>query len=258
MTSFFGELRRRNVVKVAAAYAIVAWLLIQVTATVFPILQIPGWATALVTMLVLLGFPVALLLSWAFELTPEGLKPTKSVPQTQSVTRATGQKLNYIVIVLLAVALIFVIVDSYFLGEPFSTDRDRSIAILPFENQSAAEENAEFIADGIHGELITQLFKIGALDKVISRTSVMDYRDTQLSLREIGPALGVANLLVGVVQQAGNRLRINVTLIDVATDGARWSELYDAELTAANIFEIQRDMATSIAAALQATPQLYS
>ena len=257
MTSFFGELKRRNVVKVAVAYAIVGWLLIEVTSTVFPVLQIPDWAIALVTMLLILGFPIALILSWAYEITPEGMKRSHEIQATESITHVTGRKIDFVIIGVLAIAVAFFAVERFVLVEeapssPASTVDRRSIAVIPFSYNSADEENAEFFSDGIHDNLLTQLTKISSL-KVISRTSVMEYRDTTKNMRQIGQELDVATILEGGVRRAGDVLQINVQLIDVETDEHLWAEVYDRELTAENTFAILREMASSIAEALQAT-----
>ena len=255
MASVWAELKRRNVVKVAVAYAVVGWLLIEVASTVFPIVQLPDWTVTFVTMLLILGFPVALILSWAYELTPEGMKRNHEVPASESITHVTGRKIDFAIIGSLVLALGFVVYN-YVLNAPATSpivEQDRpSVAALPFSNESAAEENAEFFANGIHDELLTQLAKISSL-KVISRTSVMEYRATTKNMREIGQELGVATLLEGRVQRAGDMVRINVQLIDAETDEHLWAEIYNRELTAENIFAIQGEMATSIAAALEAT-----
>ena len=270
MTSVWRELSRRNVFKVAVAYGIVAWLLVQIIVSVEAPLNLPDWTDTLIIILLAVGFVVALLLAWAYELTPEGVKKTKSVPLAESISRVTGRKLDFAIIGLLLLAVGFMFVDNYVLEEPAETPAaaavqepaapdqaaavaDRlSIAALPFENESAAEENAEFFANGIHDEVLIRLAKIGAL-KVMSRTSVMEYRETNKSMREIGEELGVATLLEGRVQRAGDMVRINVALIDAATDENIWAEIYNRELTAENIFAIQAEMAISIAAALEQT-----
>jgi len=256
MASVWGELKRRNVVKVAAAYAIVGWLLIEVAATVFPVFQLPEWTVVFVAMLLLLGFPVALILSWAYELTPDGMERTKSVPMSESITEVTGRKLDFVIIGILAIAVAFFAVERFVLVEEapiplVSADDRRSIAVLPFDNRSAQSED-EFFVGGIHDDILTQLAKIGAL-KVISRTSVMEYRDVSRNMREIGEQLGVATILEGGVQRAGDTIRINAQLIDAETDEHLWAEIYDRELTAENIFTIQSEIATSIADALEAT-----
>lgn len=250
------ELKRRNVVKVAVAYAIVGWLLVQVAATFFPVLQLPGWSVTFVAGLVILGFPLALVLSWAYELTPDGMEQTKAVPLAESITRVTGSKLNFLIIGVLLIAVVFFVVERFvsFETTPASslgTDDRRSIAVLPLDNLSPDPENA-FFADGIHEDLLTQLAKIGSL-KVVSRTSVLEYRDSPKNMRDIGRELGVATLLEGGVRRAGNSVRINVQLIDAETDDHLWAETYDRQLTAENIFAIQREMAMSIAGELQAS-----
>jgi TolB-like protein/Flp pilus assembly protein TadD len=261
MASVWEELKRRNVVKVAVAYAIVGWLVIEIAATTFPILQLPDWTVTFITMLIALGFPIAIILSWAFELTPDGMAPTKAVPLSESITPATGQKLNYAIIGLLVVALVYVVVDNYVLSDADDSeqavvaDDQPSIAVLPFDNRSAQEEDQYFV-DGMHDDILPQLARIGSL-RVISRTSVMAYRDTEMNMRDIGEELGVTTILEGGVQRAGDTGRINVQLIDTVTDEHLWAETYDRELTAENVFAIQSAMATSIADALQAalTPE---
>ena len=271
MSSFFTELKRRNVFKVGVAYAIVAWLLIQVASILMPTFQAPDWVMRVFSLVVILGFPLALIFAWAFELTPEGIKSSKSVQPGESIRASTGHKLNYIIIGLLSLAVIFMFIDNYVLDDvpsttevttsteipvaeeaiaPATPDR-KSIAVLPFANRSINAEDAFFV-DGIHDDILTQLAKIASL-KVISRTSVMGYRDTDKNLRTVGEELGVATILEGGVQRAGNMVRINMQLIDAETDEHLWSEIYDRELTAENIFAIQTEMATAIADALQAT-----
>ncbi len=256
MTSIWGELKRRNVVKVATAYAVAAWLLVQVAATVLPIFEAPDWILQIFTFFVILGFPLALILSWAYELTPDGMERANADQSPERTANVKGQRLNYIVIGIMAIGIVFLVVDNYVLAPPTTTsveaEEQRSIAVLPFSNDSAAEENAEFFANGIHDELLTQLAKISSL-KVISRTSVMEYRDSLKNMREIGEELGVATILEGGVQRSGNAVRINVQLIDAETDEHLWADSYDRELTAENVFAIQTEMATSIADTLQAT-----
>jgi len=282
---FFRELRRRNVFKVGAAYAIVSWLILQFAATTFPALHLPDWAFTLVTVLIFIGFPFSLLFAWAFELTPEGVKPTGKVAPGESITPQTGNKLNRIVIGLLALAVVVLLLRDYWrtpeappasraaqegaqvaeLATPVSAPASvpvptpaptspkmdhHSIAVLPFANRSRSEDDAFFV-DGVHDDLLTQLSKIHAL-RVISRTSVESYRGTGKPLRVIAAELGVGTVMEGSVQRAGERIRINVQLIDAATDEHLWAEIYDRELTVANIFDIQSEIATAIAKALQA------
>ncbi len=254
--SFIQELNRRNVFRVAAIYLVVSWVLIQIGDVMFPALLLPVWTTTMLVAFLLLGFPVAMIFAWAYEITPGGVLRTEDVPEGQSVTTDTAHKINRLIIVVIAIAVIVLLVRSFWIvPETLSTQApiqvtDQSIAVLPFKNQSASEENAEFFADGLHDELLTLLSKLGEL-KVISRTSV-ERLDPDLSIPEIGALLGVATVLEGQVQRAGNRLRINVQLIDTVAEGHIWANTYDRELTAENIFDVQSDIARTIAGALHA------
>jgi len=256
MPPFLEELKRRNVVRVGLAYLVVAWLVLQMGEVIFELLEVPSWAGKLLIAFLLLGLPIALFFAWAFELTPEGIKREKDVDRSESITGATGRKLDYTIIAVLVVAVGFLVVHNYVLDsdKPVAAPLEgasKSIAVLPFENRSA-EADTQYFADGIHDDLLTQLARIGDL-KVISRTSVLEYRDTQKNMRQIGAELGVATLLEGAVQRAGNRVRINAQLIDAATDDHLWAETFDKELTPDNIFDIQTDIAAAIAEALAAT-----
>ena len=264
MGNFFSELKRRNVYRVAAAYAIVGWLLLEIASVVMPTFEAPEWVMKVVTFAIILGFPLALVFAWAYEITPEGLRREKEVERSQSVMRSTGRKLDFIIIGLLGVAVIFLVLENYVWIDDESvadlsdtiavTDSGnrKSIAVLPFTNRSADEENAEFFSSGIHDDLLTLLSNVREL-KVISRTSVEKYKDTSKTIREIARDLNVANIVEGGVQRAGDRVRINVQLIDANTDEHLWAQSYDRELTAGNIFDIQSEIAGTIADALQAT-----
>ena len=268
MTSVWGELKRRNVVRVAIAYAIVSWLILQIADVLMPLLSLPEWVGGFVFLLLVIGFLLALILSWAYELTPEGLKKEKEVDRSQSITHITGRKFDYLIIAVLILALGYFVFDKFVLDpsrdakllqtttvpvtEKAAEAADNSIAVLPFRNRSANEENAEFFSDGVHDELLTNLSTIREL-KVISRTSVMNYRNTTKNLRQIGEELGVAHILEGGVQRAGDTVRINVQLIDAATDDHLWAEVYDRQLSAENIFGIQTEIARAITNALEAT-----
>ncbi|MCH8250650.1 MAG: hypothetical protein IH913_13720 [Proteobacteria bacterium] len=254
----FQELKRRNVFRVAIAFIIVAWLLLQLVDILVPMLSLPDWIGRLVFLLLVIAFPISLLFAWAFELTPEGVKLEKNVDRSESITHNTGRKLDFIIIGVLVAALgisMYVNFDADSVTED-STDEitttigRASIAVLPFTNRSANEADVFFV-DGMHDDLLTQLAKISAL-KVISRTSVLQYRDTEKSMKIIGDELGVSTLLEGGVQRAGNRIRINVQLIDANTDAHLWAETYNRELTTENIFEIQEEIAYRIADALHA------
>jgi TolB-like protein/Tfp pilus assembly protein PilF len=245
--NFFAELKRRNVYKVAVAYVVVAWLLIQVATQTFPFFEIPNWIVRAVILLLCLGFPVALVLAWAFDLTPEGLKRTDS--DEPKPARTGGQAWIYIAAVgaLLSIALFFA--GRYSAPDKQSRSAERSLAVLPFENLSDDKANAYF-ADGMQDEIITRLAKIGEL-KVISRSSTERYRSKAENVAEIARQLGVANLVEGSVQKVGDRVRINVQLIAAEKDEHLWVELYDRNLT--DIFAVQSELATRIAESLRAT-----
>src|SRR2546421_596409 len=247
--SFFAELKRRNVYKVAVAYAIVGWLLIQVATATFPVLEIPNWAIKLVIALVLLGFPISLILAWAFELTPEGIKLTESDELSSKPFRSRAW--IYVVIISGAISGGLFFVGRYTALNKQSGSAQvstKSIAVLPFENLSEEKANAYF-ADGIQDEILTRLSKIADL-KVISRTSTQKYKSAPDNLREIAHQLGVSNILEGSVQKESDQVRVSVQLIDVRNDSHLWAETYDRKLT--DIFGVESDVAKSIAQALQA------
>ncbi len=256
MASIWGELKRRNVIRVGIAYAIVSWLVLQLTDVLTSLLSLPGWVGRLVILFIAIGFPITLILAWVFELTPDGIKRDEDLVQSGSLRHNAGHRLNYLIIAALSLALSFVIVDKYLMEETQpasgSASGKKSIAVLPFANQSAESENAAFFADGIHDELLTRLAKIGEL-KVISRTSVMEYRDTTKKMREIGAELGVGTILEGGVQRAGNRVRINVQLVNARNEENLWANSYERELNTANIFSIQSEISIAISTALRAT-----
>jgi TolB-like protein/Flp pilus assembly protein TadD len=222
LQTFLRELRRRHVIRVVVAYAVVAWLIIEVAATVFPSLALPDWTVTLVVALVALGFPAAVVLAWAFELTPEGPVRTASAPKPDVRTEA---------------------VEDPTALEP------KVVAVLPFEN-IGGDAGKEFFADGITEEIIAQLTRIREL-RVISRTSVMQYKHTQKSLPIVAGELGAGSILEGSVRHAGGRVRITAQLIDARDDSHRWAETYDREI--ADIFAIQGDVALSVASALEAS-----
>ena len=242
MSGFFEEVRRRKVYRVAAAYVIAAGGMIQLASAAFPAWELPNWALRLVIVLLLIGFPIALILAWAFDVTPQGIKttPAPAVP-------GTHRRRN--VIMLVATGVVISAAAGFFLLPRASARKiDKSIAVLPFENLSEDKENA-FFADGIQDDILTNLSKIGDL-KVISRTSVMSYRGNAPNIREIAKALGVSNILEGSVRRSGNRVRVNVQLINADSDEHIWAEDYDRDLT--DVFAIQTDLAQKIGSALQA------
>ncbi len=251
--SFFSELKRRNVYKVAIAYAVVAWLLMQIASQIFPFFEIPNWAVRLVVLLLVIGFPVALILAWAFELTPEGIKRAEDVDLTKSTARRTSHKLLWItaVVAIVAAALFVAGRLNLFHSKPSTATgvaSEKSIAVLPFENLSEDKANAYF-ADGIQEEILTRLAKIADL-KVISRTSTLQYQSKPGNLSDIAKQLGVANILEGSVQKAADQVRINVQLIKAATDTHLWADTYDRKLT--DIFTVESQVAKAVADTLQA------
>ncbi|MDQ3115164.1 MAG: tetratricopeptide repeat protein [Verrucomicrobiota bacterium] len=248
MRNFFTELKRRSVYKVAVAYTVVAWLLIQVATQVFPFLQIPDWAIRLVIMLLALGFPIALVIAWAFELTPEGLKRTETAESLPA--RKRDHAWIYIVVIglVLSVGLFFLGRYTGHRGHSAGAPTAKSIAVLPFESLSEDKANAYF-ANGIQDEILTRLAKIADL-KVISRTSTQQYQSKPGNLPEIAKQLGVAHILEGSVQKSGDAVRVNVQLIKAEGDSHLWAETYDRKLT--DIFAVESEVAQKIAGALEA------
>lgn len=273
IVGFFTELKRRNVVRVGIAYVVASWLLLQLTEVLYEILELPAWAPRMVILLLVIGFVPALIFAWAFEMTPEGIKRERNVDRSESIARHTGQKLDRAIIVVLALALSYFVYDKFsgevepVAGSPAQVSEtdsaaatgvetaleadDMSIAVLPFAHRSANADD-QYFTDGIHDDLLTLLAKQDAF-KVISRTSVMEYRDTTKNLKQVGDELGVKHILEGGVQRAGKRIRMNVQLIDAESDEHLWAETYDRELTTDNLFDIQSEIAKAIAAELHAT-----
>ena len=250
--NFFAELKRRNVYKSAVAYAVMSWLIIQVATQIFPVFTIPAWAVRLVIIFVILGFPIALVLAWIFELTPEGLKRTEEAGPHESSARSTGRKLDFLIIAVLLFVITLLVLDrrGSTPAQPQVAAFEKSVAVLPFENMSDEKENA-FFADGVQDDILTALAKVADL-RVISRTSVMGYPpNANRDLREIGRALGVAHVLEGSVRRDGGRVRVAAQLIDTRTNTQLWAESYDREL--ADVFAIQSEIAQNITRKLQAT-----
>src|SRR5947199_1328447 len=249
--SFFAELRRRNVYKVAVAYAIAGWLLVQVATQVFPFLEIPNWVVRLVIALVVIGFPIALVIAWAFEITPQGIERTEVADTMQA---AAGQKKHAWIYVALVGAVLSI--GLFFLGRygfrnasPLSSELpQKSIAVLPFDNLSEEKGNAYF-AEGIQDEILTRLAKVADL-KVISRTSTQHFKSAPDNLPQIAKQLGVMHILEGSVQKANDQVRVNVQLINALTDAHLWADTFDRKLT--DIFSVESDIAKTIADALQA------
>jgi TolB-like protein/Tfp pilus assembly protein PilF len=261
--NLFGELKRRNVIRMAGLYLVGAWLLTQVASTLLPAFDTPSWAFRGLIITLALGFIPAVIFSWVFELTPQGLKRDEDVAPEQSVAPQTGRRMDRLIIVVLALALGYFAFDKFVLGprreaalvtsavpnESKSIINAKSIAVLPFENLSSDKENAYF-TDGVQDEILTDLAKIADL-KVISRTSVMQYKSgAPRNLREIGQQLGVAHVVEGSVQRAANKVRVNAQLLDARTDAHLWAQTYDRDL--ADVFAIQSEIAKAIADQLQA------
>jgi len=252
------ELRRRNVLRVAATYAVVAWIIIEAGSVLLPTFGASESAFQIYVVVVVIGFLASLVVAWAFEVTPEGVKLEKNVDRSESITPRTGRRLDYVFIGLLVIALgVSVTLNVTGMRDApeeiqVASSGDRlSIAVLPFTSRSTDPENQLF-ADGIHDDLLTRLANIGAL-KVISRTSMMEYRDTTKNLRQVGEELGVGTVLEGAVQRVGDNVRITAQLIDASTDEHIWANSYDRQLSVANLFAIQSEISAEISRALQAT-----
>ena len=248
--NFFGELKRRNVYKVAVAYAVVSWLLIQVATQVFPFLEIPNWVVRLVIMLIVIGFPIALVIAWAFELTPQGLKRTEAADAASEPSHPRNHAWILVVVIgaALSIALFFFGRYTASRQETTSASSAKSIAVLPFESLSEDKSNAYF-ADGIQDEILTRLARVADL-KVISRTSTQKYKSAPADLREIAQRLGVANILEGSVQKVNDQVRVSVQLINAMNDSHLWAETYDRKLI--DVFAVESDIAQKIAVSLEA------
>lgn len=256
------ELKRRNVFRVGVAYVLLAWVVIQVTDTVGPAISLPEWTLTVVTWFGVIGFPFALFFAWAFELTPDGIRREKDVDRAASVTHSTGRKIDFVIIGLLVVALLFVVLFDDSPPAPTAADQGPekqaapvavgertydSIGVLPFDNMSSDPEQ-EYLSDGIAEELLNALAKLQNL-QVAARTSSFAFKGQKQSITEIGSKLNVDTILEGSVRKSGNKLRITAQLIDTADGYHLWSETYDRELT--DVFQIQDDITKAIVAALR-------
>jgi len=250
LSNFFNELKRRNVYKVAVAYAIVGWLLVQVATQVFPFLEIPNWVIRLVIALVAIGFPIALVIAWAFELTPEGIKRTEDVDLAASARQPRKHAWIFVVIVggAFSIGLFFI---GRYTGRNTASASElpaKSIAVLPFDNLSRDPDNA-FFAEGVQDEILTRLAKVADL-KVIARTSTQRFKSAPENLPDIAKRLGALNILEGSVQKVNDQVRVNVQLINALTNAHLWAEIYDRKLS--DIFAVQSDIAKTVADTLQA------
>jgi len=254
-SNFLAELKRRNVYKVAVAYIVAGWALSQGIAQVFPVFDVPNWVIRLIVLLIILGFPVAIVFAWVFELTPEGIKRTEVADAMPPTTGYKKRAWIYIVVIgaILSIGLFFLGRYSAVNGAPRHSEAatempQKSIAVLPFDNLSRDPDNAYF-AEGVQDEILTRLAKVADL-KVISRTSTQHFKSTPENLPQIAKQLGVTNILEGSVQKAKDQVRVNVQLINALTDAHLWAEIYDRKLT--DIFSVESDIAKTIADTLQA------
>jgi len=253
--NFFKELQRRNVYRVAIAYLVTAWLLAQVADLALAAFGAPSWVQKTLLLILALGFPIACLLAWAYELTPEGIQRSDRTLGADRPNAGGHRALDLVIIGLLVIAVVVLAADRFLLtgatdpAAPTRGSERPSVAILPFINRSALETDAFFV-DGVHEDLLRQIATIGSI-KTISRTSVLQYRESDKSAPEIAAELGVDSILEGGVQRAGNQVRINVQLIDARSDEYLWTESYRRKLSAENIFSIQNEIATAVADALQ-------
>ena len=255
LRNFFAELRRRNVYKVAVAYAVVGWVIAQIATQIFPFLEIPNWIVRLVIILIAIGFPIALVIAWAFEATPEGIKRTE-VADAMPRSAATGRKKHawiYVVVIAATISVTLFFLGRYTAGNKSVASASnelpaKSIAVLPFDNLSRDPDNA-FFAEGVQDEILTRLAKVADL-KVIARTSTQKFKSAPENLPDIAKQLGALNILEGSVQKANDQVRVTVQLINAMTNSHLWAEIYDRKLT--DIFAVESDIAKAIADQLQA------
>ncbi len=251
--NFLSELKRRNVYKVAVAYAVIAWLLIQAASILFPTFEAPAWVMKVFVVIVAAGLVVALLIAWAFEMTPQGIKRTEDVRPDEVIPQWSGRKFAALIIVI-AIGAAGLLAYQWLRPKSTASAVDapvvpaKSIAVLPFESLSEEKGNAYF-AEGIQDEIITRLAKVADL-KVISRTSTQRFKSTPSDLREIARQLGVMNILEGSVQKSNDQVRVNVQLINAMTDAHLWADIYDRKLT--DVFAVESDIAKTVADTLQA------
>src|SRR2546427_3089828 len=251
--NFFSELKRRNVYKVAVGYAIVGWVIAQIATQIFPFLEIPNWVVRLIIVLIAIGFPIALVIAWAFEATPEGIKRTKIADTMLAVAGQKKHAWIYVVVIGAAISVALFFLGRYTAGNKSvaSVPNElpaKSIAVLPFDNLSRDPDNA-FFAEGVQDEILTRLAKVADL-KVIARTSTQKFKSAPADFREIAKQLDVTNILEGSVQKVNDQVRVNVQLINALTNAHLWAEIYDRKLS--DIFALQSDIAKTVADQLQA------
>jgi TolB-like protein len=249
--NFFAEVKRRNVYKVAIAYIFAGWALSQGIAQVFPVFDVPNWVIRSIVVMIILGLPVALVLAWMFELTPQGIKRTETADAMPEATRKKKYVWIYVVVIGAAISIGLFFLGRYSAGNTTASPAgitNKSIAVLPFDNLSRDPDNAYF-CEGVQDEILTRLAKVADL-KVISRTSTQHFKSTPENLPEIAKQLGVAHILEGSVQKAADQVRVNVQLINAVTDAHLWADTYDRKLT--DIFAVETDIAKTVADTLQA------
>ena len=249
--NFFSELKRRNVYKVAIAYVVAGWALSQGIAQVFPVFDVPNWVIRLVVTLIIIGLPIALVLAWMFELTPQGIKRAETADAMPAATRKKKHVWIYVVVIGVLLSIGLFLLGRYSAANKTASPSgipDKSIAVLPFDNLSRDPDNAYF-AEGVQDEILTRLAKVADL-KVISRTSTQHFKSTPDNLPQIAKQLGVAHILEGSVQKASDQVRVNVQLINALTDAHLWADTYDRKLT--DIFAVESEIAKTIAETLQA------
>ena len=247
--TFFGELKRRNVYKVAIAYCVVAWLLMQVASQIFPFFEIPNWGVRLVVLLLVIGFPVAMILAWAFELTPEGIKRAEDVDVSKSVKRKTGRKLDFFIIAVLMLVIAILVFQRLHpnVSPAVSSSLEKSIAVLPFVDLSQAKDQ-EYFCDGISEEILDALAKVEGL-RVVARTSSFSFKGKNADVSEIAQKLNVQNVLEGSLRREGNRIRITAQLINAHNGFHIWSDTFERELQ--GVFAVQDEITRSIVDALK-------
>ena len=249
--NFFAEVKRRNVYKVAIAYIFAGWALSQGIAQVFPVFDVPNWVIRTIVVMIILGLPVALVLAWMFELTPQGIKRTETADAMPEATRKKKYVWIYVVVIGAAISIGLFFLGRYSAGNTTASPAgitNKSIAVLPFDNLSRDPDNAYF-CEGVQDEILTRLAKVADL-KVISRTSTQHFKSAPENLPQIAKQLGVAHILEGSVQKAGDQVRVNVQLINALTDAHLWADTYDRKLT--DIFAVESEIAKAIAETLQA------
>ena len=249
---FFAELKRRNVYKVAIAYVVAGWALAQGIAQVFPVFDVPNWIIRLIVLLIIIGLPIALVLAWTFEITPEGIKRTETADAMPAAAKPKKYAWLYVVVFGAAMSIGLFLLGRYSVQTPrqseAATVSNKSIAVLPFDNLSRDPDNV-FFAEGVQDEILTRLAKVADL-KVIARTSTERFKSAPAELRDIAKQLDVTNILEGSVQKANDQVRVNVQLINAQTDAHLWADTYDRKLT--DIFAVETEIAKTVADVLKA------